>query len=114
MTANIVPVCSITSSSVIGGDEGSRPINFSATTTWAELETGSNSANPCTIARMMTFTIGIDDLFWCPDREDISAEEWMRRHFVSGLFRGRRCRFHRNAALPTHRAEATAHRSAPL
>src|ERR1700688_5102409 len=63
MTANMVPVWSITKSNVIGGDDGSRPISFSATTTWAELETGSSSANPCTIARMMTLTTGIDDLF---------------------------------------------------
>src|ERR1700730_18547963 len=63
MTANMVPVWSITRSSVIGGEDGSRPISFSATTTWAELETGSSSANPCTIARMMTLTTGIDDLF---------------------------------------------------
>src|SRR5438477_7953555 len=55
MTANIVPVCSITSSRVIDGDEGSNPSSFSATTTWAELETGNNSASPCTMARMMIF-----------------------------------------------------------
>ena len=54
ITANIVPVCSITSSSVICGVDGSSPISFSATTTWAELETGSNSASPCTTARTMT------------------------------------------------------------
>jgi hypothetical protein len=54
ITANIVPVCSITSSSVICGDDGSSPISFSATTTCAELETGSNSASPCTTARTIT------------------------------------------------------------
>ena len=54
ITANIVPVCSITSSSVICGDEGSSPISFSATTTCAELDTGSSSASPCTTARITT------------------------------------------------------------
>ena len=48
----MVPVWSITNSSVISGFEGSKPISFSATITWAELETGSNSANPCTTARI--------------------------------------------------------------
>ena len=33
MTANMVPVCSMTRRSVICGDAGSRPISFSATTT---------------------------------------------------------------------------------
>jgi hypothetical protein len=42
----MVPVCSITNNKVIGGDEGSRPNSFSATTTCAELDTGSNSAKP--------------------------------------------------------------------
>src|ERR1700722_18540530 len=55
MTANIVPGWSMTNSSVMGGEEGSRPKSFSATTTCAELDTGSSSARPCTIARMMIF-----------------------------------------------------------
>src|SRR5258708_36912308 len=59
MTANIVPVCSITSSSVICGEEASSPISFSATTTCAELETGSSSARPCTRARIMTLSMSI-------------------------------------------------------
>src|ERR1700723_1408168 len=54
MTANMVPVCSITSSSVMAGDDGSIPISFSATTTWAELETGNSSASPWTMARTIT------------------------------------------------------------
>ena len=53
MTANIVPVWSMTKSSVMGGEDGSRCISFSATTTWAELDTGSSSAKPCTVARTM-------------------------------------------------------------
>src|ERR1022692_2403211 len=54
MTANMVPVCNITSSRVIGGEDGSSPSSFSTTTTCAELDTGKSSAKPCTIARMMT------------------------------------------------------------
>ncbi len=46
MTANMVPVWSITSRRVMGGEEGSRPRSFSATTTCAELETGRSSARP--------------------------------------------------------------------
>ena len=52
ITANIVPVWSITNSSVISGAEGFRPMSLAATITWAVLETGSNSAKPCTTARM--------------------------------------------------------------
>src|SRR5262252_9024399 len=55
----MVPVCSMTRSSVIGGDEGSRPISFSVTTTWAELDTGKSSVRPCTIASTMTFSSDI-------------------------------------------------------
>ena len=40
----------------MGGEDGSSPISFSATTTCAELETGKSSASPCTMARMMTFS----------------------------------------------------------
>ena len=43
MTANMVPVCNITSSMVSSGEVGSRPIHFSAMMTWAELDTGSSS-----------------------------------------------------------------------
>jgi hypothetical protein len=39
---------------VISGEEGSRPRSFSATTTWAELETGRSSAKPWTIAKRST------------------------------------------------------------
>jgi hypothetical protein len=46
ITANIVPVWSITSKSVISGNVGSIPISFSATITWAELDTGKSSATP--------------------------------------------------------------------
>ena len=46
MTANIVPVCSMTSSIVISGLDGFSPMSFSATMTCAELETGSNSHAP--------------------------------------------------------------------
>ncbi|MNT32057.1 hypothetical protein D3C72_1679190 [compost metagenome] len=52
MTANMVPVCSITSSMVSSGDVGSSPISFSAMMTWAELDTGSSSAKPWTIERI--------------------------------------------------------------
>src|SRR5450830_1778849 len=52
MTANMVPVCNITSNMVSSGEVGSRPISFSAMMTWAELETGSSSANPWTMERM--------------------------------------------------------------
>ena len=53
MTANMVPVCSMTSISVMSGEVGSSPSHFSARMTWAELETGSSSARPWTQARMM-------------------------------------------------------------
>ena len=43
MTANMVPVWSMTRMSVIAGEEGSRCMSFSATTTCAELETGRSS-----------------------------------------------------------------------
>ena len=46
MTANMVPVCIMTSNMVISGLDGSSPMSFSATITWAELETGSNSHAP--------------------------------------------------------------------
>src|SRR5215469_2789886 len=49
----------MTSSSVKGGDDGSRPNSFSTTTTWAELDTGRSSANPCTIARITTLNSDI-------------------------------------------------------
>jgi hypothetical protein len=52
MTANMVPVWSITKSRVISGLAGSNPMSFSATITWAELDTGSSSAKPWTTARM--------------------------------------------------------------
>src|SRR5450830_1190656 len=52
MTANMVPVCNITSNMVSSGEVGSKPISFSAMMTWAELETGSSSANPWTMERM--------------------------------------------------------------
>src|SRR5450830_1823492 len=52
MTANMVPVCSITSSMVSSGEVGSRPISFSAMMTWAELDTGSSSAKPWTMERI--------------------------------------------------------------
>src|SRR5215472_16816458 len=55
----MVPVCNMTSSNVIGGDDGSRPSSFSVTTTCAELENGNSSARPCTIASTMTFSSGI-------------------------------------------------------
>jgi hypothetical protein len=35
------------------------PISFSTTTTCAELDTGSNSAKPCTAAKMITRQITI-------------------------------------------------------
>ena len=47
----MVPVCSMTKRSVIAGMVGSSPINFSATITWAELETGNNSVAPWIKAR---------------------------------------------------------------
>src|SRR5579862_3087323 len=50
----MVPVWSMTRRRVISGLEGSRRINFSATTTWAELDTGRSSARPCTTARITT------------------------------------------------------------
>src|SRR5215472_3251283 len=50
----MVPACSMTKRKVISGEEGSMPISFSATITCAELETGSSSAMPCTMARIMT------------------------------------------------------------
>src|SRR5580658_7842715 len=60
MTASMVPVCSITSRNVIAGVVGSRPMSFSAMITCAELETGSNSQNPCTSASTNTLsTTGI-------------------------------------------------------
>ncbi len=55
-TANIVPVCSMMSRNVSRGADGSRPISFSATMTWAELETGSSSAAPWMTARTRTLT----------------------------------------------------------
>jgi hypothetical protein len=63
MTANIVPVCNMTRSRVIGGEDGSKPKSFSATTTWAELDTGRSSARPCTIARITMFkTVMLDEI----------------------------------------------------
>src|SRR5579875_184645 len=62
ITAIIVPVCSITSRSVISGAAGFMPISFSATITCAELETGSSSARPCTMARRITCKRVILDL----------------------------------------------------
>ena len=59
ITANIVPVCSMTRSNVMGGDDESSPITFSATITCAELDIGNNSAKPCTMAKTM---IGINDI----------------------------------------------------
>ncbi len=46
----------MTRSSVIDGNDGSSPISFSATITWAELEIGSSSAKPWIMARIMTCT----------------------------------------------------------
>jgi hypothetical protein len=51
ITANIVPVWSITRRRVISGVVGSTPIIFSATMTWAELEIGNSSQRPCIAAR---------------------------------------------------------------
>src|ERR1019366_9687200 len=62
ITASIVPAWSMTSTNVISGEDGSRPISFSATTTWAELETGSSSATPCTTASMATWTRNITEV----------------------------------------------------
>jgi hypothetical protein len=53
ITANIVPVWSITSKRVIEGATGSMPISFSAIITCAELDTGKSSHAPCKIARIM-------------------------------------------------------------
>ncbi len=50
----MVPVCSMTSSRVIAGDDGSSPISFSATTTCAELEMGRSSASPWMMASTIT------------------------------------------------------------
>src|SRR5439155_3422098 len=61
ITANIVPVWSMTKSNVIAGEEGSRPSNFSTTTTWAELETGNSSASPWTKARIRIYKICIHE-----------------------------------------------------
>jgi hypothetical protein len=47
---------------IIGGDEGSSPSNFSATTAWAELETGRSSVKPCTTARTTICKNGITEL----------------------------------------------------
>ena len=44
----------------MGGEEGSSPRSFSATTTCAELDTGRSSAKPCTIARMNTLKSDIE------------------------------------------------------
>ena len=52
MTANIVPVCSMTSSSVNSGASACSFISFAATMTCAELETGSSSASPWITARI--------------------------------------------------------------
>ena len=60
ITANMVPVCSMTRSKVMGGEEGSSPRSFSTTTTCAELDTGRSSAKPCTIARMNTLKSDIE------------------------------------------------------
>ena len=60
MTANIVPVCSITRSNVNCGVEGSSRISFAAAITCAELETGSNSARPWMIARITICRFVID------------------------------------------------------
>ena len=46
MTANMVPVCSMTSSMVISGLDGSSFMIFSAAMTCAELDTGNNSHAP--------------------------------------------------------------------
>jgi hypothetical protein len=46
ITENMVPVCSMTSTRVISGEDGFSPSSFSATTTCAELETGKSSARP--------------------------------------------------------------------
>lgn len=52
ITASIVPLWSMTRSRVISGELGSRPISFSATITWAELDTGNSSLMPCIAARI--------------------------------------------------------------
>ena len=49
--AAMVPACSMTRRNVISGLEGSSRMIFSAAMTWAELETGSSSAAPCTMPR---------------------------------------------------------------
>ena len=51
-TANMVPVCSMTSRNVNFGEDGSMPIRRSAMMTCAELDTGSNSAAPWIRAKM--------------------------------------------------------------
>jgi len=45
----------MTKRSVMAGVVGSSPINFSATMTWAELETGNNSVAPWMMARIKIF-----------------------------------------------------------
>jgi hypothetical protein len=52
MTANIVPVWSMTKRNVISGAVGSSPMTFSAIMTWAELDTGNNSQAPWIVARI--------------------------------------------------------------
>src|SRR6185312_3369171 len=79
MTANIVPVCRRTSSRVSAGAEGSRPMSFSATTTCAELETGSSSARPWMMASTTTW-IGDMTVPWGSGR---AAGAAVARHYSS-------------------------------
>lgn len=48
----------------MSGAVGSSPINFSARMTWAELEIGNNSANPCTTARAKILRMVIASAFF--------------------------------------------------
>src|SRR5580704_8397104 len=104
MTANMVPVCSMTRSRVICGAVGSRPRSFSATITWAELETGRSSASPCTIARIASChsCMTLNSLVWF-ERHALAdaAEEFVRNR--AGVARDF---FHRQARAPEHRGGA--------
>src|SRR5579862_250548 len=83
MTANMVPVWSMTSSSVIGGEAGSSPISFSATTTCAELDTGSSSASPCTTASTMILSSVIRRVLPLQQVPQILQRKSRQRHLAS-------------------------------
>jgi hypothetical protein len=51
----------MTSNKVISGADGSMPRSFSATTTCAELDTGSNSVRPWITARIITYRTDIPE-----------------------------------------------------